>query len=223
MRDWNRRTWIASMSNARGRLFEDMVKGGCRYYKDRGRAKIEKMPEPFRVIDKDRCNGIATIRFTAHAQPDFIGCLAGGTCIAFEAKYTDTEKLSSRVLTKTQAAALQEYYEHGAMAAVCAGIQDKFFMLPWGVFANMKAWYGRQYVRAEDIAEFEIKFNGVALFLDYKNGRKVLPNEIFIKARAGNVSESDTKAAGQPGKYGPERQMTAPPGRGIEDKRGHMV
>ena len=177
------RSYVAAMSNAKGRLFEEMVQGGCRYYKDRGRAKIEKMPEPFRVMKKDRYNGIATVRFTAHAQPDFVGCLAGGSCIVFEAKYTNTEKLAASVLTDTQAASLQEYYAKGAVTAVCAGIQDKFFMLPWGVFSRMKERYGRQYVRAEDIAEFEIKFNGVALFLDYKTGRRVAPDEIFIKAK----------------------------------------
>lgn len=167
------RSYTAAMSNAKGRLFEQIVEAGCRYYKDRGRAKIEKMPEPFRVLKKDRYNAIATVRFTAHAQPDFVGCLAGGSCIVFEAKYTDTEKLAARVLTETQAASLQEYYEQGAVTAVCAGIQDRFFMLPWDVFARMKERYGRQYVRAEDVAEYEIKFNGVALFLDYRDGRQV--------------------------------------------------
>ena len=179
---WNARNYKAAMSNARGRLFEDIVKGGCRYYKDQHRAKIEKMPEPFRVLSKDRTNGIATIRFTAHAQPDFCGCLEGGTCIAFEAKYTDTDKLSARILTATQATSLQEYHDRGAVAAVCAGIQDHFFMLPWRVFARMKEIYGRQYVRTADIAQYEIKFNGVALFLDYKHGGKVCPSGIFIRS-----------------------------------------
>ncbi|MBR2216495.1 MAG: Holliday junction resolvase RecU [Selenomonadaceae bacterium] len=169
------RAFAAAMSNAKGRLFEDMVKGGCRYYNDQGRGKIVKMPEPFRVLKKDRKNGLATIRFTAHAQPDFIGCLAGGVCIAFEAKYTDTDRLSRRVITATQAAALQTYDDMGAVAAVCVGIQDKFFMLPWSKFANMKKHYGRQFVRAADIADYEVKFNGVALFLDYKNGSKLYP------------------------------------------------
>ena len=46
------RSYTAAMSNAKGRLFEQIVEAGCRYYKDRGRAKIEKMPEPFRVLKK---------------------------------------------------------------------------------------------------------------------------------------------------------------------------
>lgn len=180
--DWgSKKSFAAAMSNGRGRLFEDMVKGGCQYYKNQGRAKIEKMPEPFRVLTKDRANGIATIRFTAHAQPDFIGCLAGGICIAFETKYTDTEKLHRRVLTDTQAASLQEYYERGAIAAVCAGIRDRYFMLPWRVFSEMKERYGRQYVRAEDIAAYEVKFNGVVLFLDLKDGQKITGDTMIIE------------------------------------------
>ena len=192
----NKKSFTAAMSNGRGRLFEDMVKGGCQYYKDRGRAKIEKMPEPFRVLTKDRANGIATVRFTAHAQPDFVGCLAGGICIAFETKYTDTDKLHRRVLTDTQAESLQEYHERGAIAAVCAGIKDRYFMLPWQVFSTMKERYGRQYVRAEDITPYEVKFNGVVLFLDLQDGQKITGDNVIIEAARAYarraVSKSDT-------------------------------
>lgn len=155
------------MSNGRGRQHEMMVEGGCRYYKDQGRASIIKVPEPFRVMKKDRARGIATVQFTAKAQPDYIGCLAGGRMIAFEAKHTDTGRMAQKAVTPTQAAALTEYQEQGAVAAVCVGIDNSFFMVPWHVFADMKALYGRQYVTAEDIARYRVKFNGAILFLDY--------------------------------------------------------
>ena len=86
------RKYRAAMSNMRGRFHEQMIEGACRVYREEGRAYITKMPEPFRVITKDRGRGIATVQFTARAQPDFVGCLTGGAAIAFEAKYTETGK-----------------------------------------------------------------------------------------------------------------------------------
>lgn len=159
------------MSSGRGRLHEKMIEGACRAYRDRGRAYIIKVPEPFRVIAKNRGRGIATVQFTAHAQPDFVGCIAGGAAIAFEAKYTDTGKLHQKVVTPTQAAALAAIEARGGIAAVCAGIGDACFMIPWHVFAGMKTRYGRAFVTIADIAEYRVKYNGVIWFLDYADGR----------------------------------------------------
>lgn len=162
--------YMAAMSNGRGRQFEKMIEGGARYYKDQGRAVIAKMPEPFRVLKKDR-QGIASIRFTARAQPDFIGCLAGGRTIVFEAKHTDKERLYARALTPTQAAALEEYQRRGAIATVCVGIGEESFMIPWSIFSRMKERFGRQYIKAHDIIEYRVKTNGIVLFLDYADPR----------------------------------------------------
>ena len=112
------------------------------------------------------------MQFIAHAQPDFVGVLNNGRAIAFEAKHTDSEKLLQRVVTPTQAAALQRFADLGGAAGVCAGIGDECFMLPWPVFADMKKLYGRLYVTAADIAEYKVKFNGVIWFLDYVNKNK---------------------------------------------------
>ena len=95
------RKYRATMSNGRGRLHEQMILAACRAYHDQGRANIIKVPEPFRVIKKNRAQGIAMVRFTAHAQPDFIGCLSGGKMIAFEAKHTDTDRLQFKAVTPT--------------------------------------------------------------------------------------------------------------------------
>ena len=79
----------ASMSNNRGHDFEEAIRQACLLYANQGRAKVEKTPEPFRVLEK-REGGIFVGRFTAHAQPDFQGTLDGGRSIIFEAKYTTT-------------------------------------------------------------------------------------------------------------------------------------
>ena len=75
----------ASMSNNRGHDFEEAIRQACLLYANQGRAKVEKTPEPFRVLEK-REGGIFVGRFTAHAQPDFQGTLDGGRSIIFEAK-----------------------------------------------------------------------------------------------------------------------------------------
>lgn len=164
------------MSSNRGRLHEEMIVGACRAYQYENGAYIAKIPEPFRVLTKDRARAIAKVRFTGHAQPDFMGVVSGGYGIAFEAKYTNTDKMHQRVVTPTQAAALQSFSDRGGAAGVCIGINDKCFMLPWEVFAHMKEHYGRQYVTAADIAEYRVKTDSVIWFLDYLNGKKFGPS-----------------------------------------------
>lgn len=156
------------VNNAQGHFFEDYIKATCALYAERERATIDKTPEPFRVTKKS-ADGIFTGRFTANAQPDFQGTLAGGRSIVFEAKYTTTDRMKRDVLTKTQMATLAQHDKCGALAAVCVGIQDSFFFVPWLVWEDMKHLYGRKYVTAEDIKTFRVRFNGSVLFLDYVN------------------------------------------------------
>lgn len=156
----------ASMSNNRGHDFEDAIRQACILYANQGRAKVEKTPEPFRVLEK-RENGIFVGRFTAHAQPDFQGTLDGGRSIIFEAKYTTTDSMKRDVLTETQMGTLNEHARRGALAAVCVGIQDRFFFVPWEVWRDMKQYVGRLYVTAEDLEGLRVRFTGAVLFLDY--------------------------------------------------------
>ena len=65
------------VNNAQGHFFEGAIKAACALYSERERADVDKTPEPFRVIEKGR-DGIFKGRFTARAQPDFQGTLAGG-------------------------------------------------------------------------------------------------------------------------------------------------
>ena len=54
----------ASMSNNRGHDFEEAIRQACLLYANQGRAKVEKTPEPFRVLEK-REGGIFVGRFTS--------------------------------------------------------------------------------------------------------------------------------------------------------------
>lgn len=155
-----------SINNAQGHLFEGCIKAGCISYSERGIAEIDKTPEPFRVTRKQP-NGTFTGRFTALAQPDFQGTLKGGRSICFEAKYTTTERMRRNALTDNQMEVLEKHEKLGALTGVCVGIQDKYFFVPWAIWRDMKAHYGRQYVTAQDIEMYRVIFRGPVMFLDY--------------------------------------------------------
>lgn len=158
------------VNNAQGHFFEQAIKAACALYASRGRATADKTPEPFRVLEKSR-DGIFKGRFTARAQPDFQETLAGGRSIVFEAKYTTTDRLKWDVLTQEQRDALEHHHQHGAISAVCAGIGNDFFFVPWEVWRDMKERFGRKYVTAADLEPWRVRFNGAVLFLDYAHER----------------------------------------------------
>lgn len=164
-----RQRYQNAVNNAQGQAFEGYIKAACELYRQRERADVEKTPEPFRVTHKQG-NGVFTGRFTALAQPDFEGTLAGGRSIVFEAKYTTTDRLKRGVLTDTQMSTLARRDNMGALAGVCGGIMDKFYFIPWNVWRDMKQHYGRQYVTAADIEPYRVKFTGAVMFLDYVKG-----------------------------------------------------
>ena len=160
------RKYQASKSNAQGHIFEQYIERACTIYRDRNIAHIIKVPEPFRVTKKLQ-NGIFQGRFIAKAEPDFQGTLSSGQSIVFEAKHTLQDKILQSVLTDMQIKSLLTHESLGARTGVCASIQDEFFFIPVRIWSNMKELYGRKYVRAEDIQNFKVKFNGAVMFLDY--------------------------------------------------------
>lgn len=170
-------------SNAQGQHFEREILAGCRMYQQYGMAAIDKTPEPFRVSKKSQ-NGIFTGRFSTPAQPDFQGTLHGGRSIVFEAKRTGKDRINRNVLTDTQMDVLEKHSRLGAFCGVCVNIQDDFFFIPWNVWRDMKEIYGRQYLKAEDIEGYKVRFDGAVHFLD-----KLIKEIIYRKTA--NVGKSD--------------------------------
>ena len=150
-----------------GPFFRGVHKSRLRPIRPAGPGGDRQTPEPFRVTAKDRKNGTFSGRFTARAQPDFQGALDGGRSIVFEAKYTTTDRMKRAAVTDEQMKCLQHNHERGALAAVCVGIQNNFFFVPWLIWDDMKNLFKRQYVTAGDLQDFRVKFNGSVLFLDY--------------------------------------------------------
>lgn len=156
-------------NNAQGHIFEDEIEKACQIYKMQGKATVDKTPEPFRVLHKQP-DGVFTGRFTALAQPDFQGTLAGGRSIVFEAKYTTTDRIQRNVLTQEQKETLEAHHTLCAVALVVFGIQSEFYAMPWPHWRDMKEHFGRQYLTQEDAKPYRVKFDGAVRFLDYIHG-----------------------------------------------------
>lgn len=160
--EMNKRSLSAYQSNQAGRLHEKMIEEGAKYYMGMKMARVTKMPEPFRVVKK--WNGRAEVQFIRRAEPDFVGCIDGGRLIAFEAKYTDKDRMEQGRLTETQAMALEEYDKLSAKVFVCAWIKDKVYMIPWYVWKRMDMLYGRKYVTQDDLKPYQVKMNQSCIF-----------------------------------------------------------
>lgn len=183
-----RQKWQNTVNNAQGHFFEDCIKAACLTYRDRNRAEIDKTPEAFRV-KKKHPDGTFTGWFTSPAQPDYQGTLNGGRSIVFEAKYTTTDRMKRSVLTGKQMDVLEHHSKRGAVSAVCIGIQDKSFFIPWNVWRDMKQHFGRQYVTAADVEVYRVRFNGAVKFLDYVHDNVLNATDVFESERSSRHEE----------------------------------
>ena len=117
----------------------------------------------------------------------------------FEAKYTTTDRMKRDALTPVQQKTLESHHRRGALSAVCVGIGDKFFFVPWLLWRDMKDIFGRQYVTAADLENLRVKFNGAVLFLDYAHdvgGRWIRGADCDMeKWRKANHEETATENA----------------------------
>lgn len=158
-----------------GERFERMISGACDYYRAENIADIEKTPEPMKPIKLygDRRFGQYIAVFTKKSQNDYKGILNGGRCIAFEAKHTDADKIDFAAVTDRQAELLENYEKMGASCFVLVSFKfEQFFRIPWSVWRDMKAIYGRKHLKREELGEFEIGLNhlGTLEFLKKTKG-----------------------------------------------------
>lgn len=139
-----------------GEFFEKLIDASCAYYQRVGVANIEKTPEPMKPL-KPLGAGKFVAVFSKAAQPDYKGTLKGGQSVVFEAKHTDTEKLLFSRLTDEQLKQLQQHAKLGAIAFVlCSFGFERFAAIPFERWKRMKEFYGRKYITADDLGEYEI-------------------------------------------------------------------
>lgn len=156
-------------NRAAGKLFEDDIMAACAVYRQEGVAKIDKTPESTKVIGRNT-DGSLKLVFDKKAQPDFKGIMCGGRSIVFDAKHTDKDRVLQSAITVTQAQHLEASQSMGALCYVLVSIGVDFyntFMVPWGVWRNMKSIYGRKYIKSADVEQYRVeqKF-GVLRFLE---------------------------------------------------------
>lgn len=153
-----------------GKVFEERVEEICKFYELNNLAKIEKTPEPLKIL-KHIENGHFEAIFTKSAQPDFKGTLKGGKTVVFDAKFTELEKINYAVLKDYQRDALNQYKSLGAEAFVLVGfVSGKIYKIDIDVWNNMKEQFERKYIKESELEEFGFKVklnkNGIENFLE---------------------------------------------------------
>lgn len=153
-----------------GKNFEERIESICETYEKNNLAKIEKTPEPMKIL-KHIENGHFESIFTKSAQPDFKGTKKGGKTIVFDAKFTELDKINYAVLSDYQRETLLKYKTLGAEAFVLVGfISGNIYKIDIDIWNNMKEQFGRKYIREEELKELNFKANldknGVINFLE---------------------------------------------------------
>lgn len=155
------------ISKRAGEIFEEIIAASLIWYESRMVACIEKTPEPTKQLNQPDQWGRFRACYTKKAQPDFKGTLANGRSVVFEAKHTDADRIKRERVTKDQSDRLALHHALGAVAFVLVsfGLQD-FYRIPWKVWRDMKAIYGRKYLLKTELGQYRVPYeNGVIKIL----------------------------------------------------------
>ena len=142
-----------------GDNFENLIAASLLWYESRGVACVEKTPEPMKPVGKPNKKGQFLACYEKKAQPDFKGTLTGGRSVVFEAKHTDTDKIEYSRLTDKQIEKLSKHHALGAASFVIVsfGLQD-FYRIPWEVWRDMNAIYGRKHMKQPDCEPYRVQY-----------------------------------------------------------------
>lgn len=161
---------MGARSRNTGKSFENIIDAACQYYRDQNFADIEKTPEPMKPI-KAMGGGRFIAVYTGEAQADYKGYLFGGTTVYFEAKATNTARISKSRVTDNQTERLERAYNMGADVFVLCSFDNRdFFRVPWDIWRDMKKYFKHLYFTAEQARamglEVHIAPPGVLKFLE---------------------------------------------------------
>ncbi|WP_251205855.1 Holliday junction resolvase RecU [Acetatifactor aquisgranensis] len=148
---------IGRRNKAAGETFERWISDACEFYLHKGLAYIEKTPEPFHITGKDR-NGVVRGYYEKKGQPDYKGILCDGTGIMFEAKHTDSDRISQTVITDAQWKGLDIYEGFGAHCYVMVSMGlTRFYRVPWSVWKGMKELFGHKFMTAQELEPYRLQ------------------------------------------------------------------
>lgn len=152
-----RRQIIGRRNKAAGETFERWLSQSCEFYLEREIAHIEKTPEPFHITGKEK-NGTVRGYYEKKGQPDYKGILCDGTGVMFEAKHTDTDRISQNVVTDKQWENLDIYEKFGAHCYVMVSLGlTKFYRVPWSIWKQMKELYGHKYMSEQELTPYRLR------------------------------------------------------------------
>ena len=87
----------------------------------------------------DRRFGQFIAVYSKKAQPDYKGTLKGGRSIMFEAKYTDSDRITKDRVSKEQTDYMDSHHALGARCYVIIGFKSgEAYRIPWDVWQKMK-------------------------------------------------------------------------------------
>ncbi|MDT2850162.1 Holliday junction resolvase RecU, partial [Vagococcus carniphilus] len=161
----NNRSYQSLRSNRSGKAMEYAIEAACEHYRRTGKAHVVKVPEPFMVLKLNPNKKSFTGKFIGNAEPDFSGSLQTGQHIAFESKYTSSDRIQKKAVSDKQNESLELYYQVKAVVGVCVGIKRTYAFIPWNIWRNMKEIYGRQYMTEEEIKKYQVPTPGYIDFL----------------------------------------------------------
>lgn len=152
-----------------GKNFEEQIEFLCEGYKLNKLAIIEKTPEPMKILRHIENGHFETV-FAKLAQPDFKGTLKGGRTVVFDAKFTESNKITYQALSDFQRESLIEYSQLGAMAFVLVGFMDgSMYRVDIKYWENMKEIFGHKHIKQEELENMSFKAkrakNGMIDFL----------------------------------------------------------
>lgn len=166
-------------SRIMGDHFENLIAASLHWYEDKGVACIEKTPEPMKPLRAPNRQGQFLACYVKAGQPDFKGTLTGGRSVVFEAKHTDGDRIEYNRLTDEQVEKLSTHHKLGAAAFVLVsfGLQD-FYRIPWEVWRDMKAIYGRKHIKQPELEPYRVQYiagvlkllEGIALDYNQEKG-----------------------------------------------------
>lgn len=166
-----KRQLAGARNRASGEIFEKYIARSCNYYWDKGYACIDKTPEPMRPIRPygNRGTGQFIAYYTKQAQPDFKGALCDGTCIIFDAKHTDKDRIQQGTITDSQWETFDMYEAMNAKCYVLVSINlERFYRVPWSIWKQMKELYGHKYMSdGRELSPYRVPDrNGTIFFLE---------------------------------------------------------
>lgn len=152
-----RKQIIGRRSKASGDTFERWITHACEFYLQEGWAYIEKTPEPFHITGKDE-KGVVRGYYEKKGQPDYKGILCDGTGIMFEAKHTDSDRITQRVVTDAQWKSLDIYERFGAYCYVMVSVGlVRFYRVPWNIWKEMKGLFDHSFMTEKELEPYRLR------------------------------------------------------------------